>query len=235
MVVVAPRLLPTASCSTCWFLVLLSLSYHVQSFSLIPIIRQQPRSTAFITTTLPIRNCRRPYTSHDNHNSIILGHFVHKDGGDGDPELARDDDKTIPTTTTSSSSRTKTTRSPSGEFAYQEMIVLLTAMKRQGVTSKTMDPVKRNELEGYIRTVLATRNSEPLASIGQALLPSSEWKLLFSTSSIVVESLPNDATVVLNILDSKRLDYTLQFSKKTLGLNSITARCHYTFDVRYEY
>ena len=233
MVVVAPRLLPTASCSTFWFLMLLSISFHVQSFPLIPIIRQQQRSTAFITTTLPIRNCR-PYTSHDNHNSIILGHFVHKNGSDGDPELARDDDKTIPTTTTSSSSRTKTTRSPSGEFAYQEMIVLLTAMKRQGVTSKTMDPVKRNELEGYIRTVLATRKSEPLASIGQALLPSSEWKLLFSTSSIVVESLPNDATVVLNILDSKRLDYTLQFSKKTLGLNSITARCHYTFDVRYE-
>ena len=54
---------------------------------------------------------------------------------------------------------------------------------------------------------------------------------MFSTSEAVLESLPNDATVLLKIVNEDTLDYTLKFSKKTMGLDSLTAKCKYTFDV----
>ncbi|CAB9503479.1 expressed unknown protein [Seminavis robusta] len=122
--------------------------------------------------------------------------------------------------------------SPAGDFAYQEMLVVLNAMQQEGVSSKTMDPTKRRELEGYVDTVLANRRdrSYPLQNIGTALLPASEWKLMFSTSDAVLESLPNEATVFLKILDEENLDYILKFPQKTLGLDSLTAKCKYTFD-----
>jgi len=126
--------------------------------------------------------------------------------------------------------------SPAGDFAYQEMLVLLRAMQKQGATSRTMDPAKRSELEGYVRTVLENNRhkSLPLKDIGRALVPSSEWKLMFSSSEAVLESLPNDATVFLNVKDEEHLDYILKFSKKTLGLESLTAECTYTFDVSFD-
>lgn len=89
--------------------------------------------------------------------------------------------------------------SPAGDFAYQEMLVYFNSMQKDGVTSRTMDPTKRSELEGFVRTVLANRNGLRLQDIGQAIAPKSEWKLMFSTSSAVLESLPNDATVFLNV------------------------------------
>lgn len=119
---------------------------------------------------------------------------------------------------------------PAGDFAYQEMLVYFNQMQRDGVTSRTMDPAKRSELEGFVRTVLANKKGLRLEDIGQALLPKSEWKLMFSTSEAVLESLPNDATVFLNIQDEMNLDYVLRFSKKTMGLDSLTAKCQYTFD-----
>ena len=132
--------------------------------------------------------------------------------------------------------------SPAGDFAYQEMVVLLTAMQKEGVTSRTMNPTQRQELEGYVRTVLKEQKhkSLPLQHIGQALVvedpvtggsSGSEWKLMFSTSDAVLESLPSDATVFLKIRDTTSLDYTLKFSKKTMGLDSLTAQCHYEVDV----
>lgn len=132
------------------------------------------------------------------------------------------------------------TSSPAGDFAYQEMVVLLTAMQKEGVTSRTMDPAKRQELEGYVRTVLVEQRGLPLPEIGSALImedpvtgdkSGSDWKLMFSTSDAVLESLPSDATVFLNVQDTTSLDYTLKFSKKTMGLDSLTAHCHYELDV----
>lgn len=127
----------------------------------------------------------------------------------------------------------KSASSPAGDFAYQEMLVYFNSMQKDGVTSKTMDPNKRLELEGLVRKVLTNKNGIRMQDIGQALLPKSEWKLMFSTSEAVLESLPNDATVFLNILDEQNLDYILKFSKKTLGLDSLTAKCKYTFDVSF--
>lgn len=122
--------------------------------------------------------------------------------------------------------------SPAGDFAFQEMLVMLTAMQKEGATSRDMDPAKRNELEGYVRTVLANNRHKSLAlkDIGRALVPKSEWKLMFSSTEAVLESLPNDATVFLSIRDEENLDYILKFSKKTMGLDALTAKCKYTFD-----
>jgi hypothetical protein len=88
---------------------------------------------------------------------------------------------------------------PAGDFAYQEMLVYFNQMQKDGVTSRTMDPTKRSELEGFVRTVLANRKGLRLQDIGQAILPKSEWKLMFSTSEAVLESLPSDATVFLKV------------------------------------
>lgn len=134
--------------------------------------------------------------------------------------------------------RAKSSSSPkkasaAGEFAYQEMRAQLNAMRKQGIPSRDLGPEKRAELEGYVRTVLNNRSdmSIPLENIGEQLLPQSKWQLLFSTQSAVLGDLPRDASVFINILDEENLDYRLQFSKKTLGLNSITAKSKYTFDV----
>ena len=96
-------------------------------------------------------------------------------------------------------SKGKAASTPAGDFAYQEMLIYFNAMQKDGVTSRTMDPAKRSELEGFVRTVLANRDGLRLQDIGQAILPKSEWKLMFSTSEAVLESLPNDATVFLNV------------------------------------
>ena len=126
------------------------------------------------------------------------------------------------TSSSSSSQKIKTSSSPAGDFAYQEMIVLLTAMQKEGATSRSMDPTKRSELEGYIQTVIQNNNNNqhrsiPLENIGTALFDpvsnrGSEWKLMFSSSDAVLESLPTDATIFINIQDKQRLDYKLQFS-----------------------
>lgn len=159
----------------------------------------------------------------ERRNQILLRNQKSGGGGFG-PESQK---------SSSSKFSSSSASSPSGDFAYQEMLVFLNTMQREGVSSKTMDPAKRSELEGYVRKVLAQRSEQsiPLRDIGQAIVPKSSWKLMFSTSNAVLESLPQDATVFLNILDQENLDYILQFSKKTLGLDSLTAKCKYTFDV----
>jgi len=132
----------------------------------------------------------------------------------------------------SSFSPSSKSASPAGDFAFQEMLVFFNSMQQQGASSRNMDPVKRDELAGYVRTVLANRPSlVPLKDIGKALVPSSKWKLMFSTSDAILESLPPDASVYMNILDEEYLEYVLQFSKKTMGLESLTAKSKYTVDV----
>lgn len=122
-----------------------------------------------------------------------------------------------------------------GDFAYQEMRVQLNEMKKQNVPSGALQPSKLEELEGYVRTVLNNRKdlSMPFSEIGKELLPQSKWRLAFSTANAVLGDLPRDATVYLDILDEENLDYKLQFTKKTMGLSSITAKSKYTFDVSF--
>lgn len=212
---------PTTKKST-WFvfLFLVVAISTVDAFHSAPVFQSTRPWQAATTTTTPRRShpCRLSRSTR-NDSEKGFGSSNNNDNNKNDK-----DSKTTTQTATNNSS-------PAGEFAFQEMLVLLTAMQKQGATSRTMDPAKRIELEGYIETVLATRTGLPLRDMGKALLPPSQWKLLFSTSPAVVESLPSDATLFLTLVDHENLDYTLRFSKKTLGLESITAKCKYTVDV----
>jgi hypothetical protein len=129
----------------------------------------------------------------------------------------------------SSSSSSSTTKA---DFEYQEMRVQLDAMKAQGVPSRDLPVDKRTEMEQYVRQVATLRPSPvSLKDIGQ-VLPGTKWRLGFSTQLATLGDLPRDASVCLDFKDDKNMDYVLQFSEKTLGLNRLVAKSTYTFDVR---
>eukprot|EP00541_Cyclophora_tenuis_P015180 CAMPEP_0116552482 /NCGR_PEP_ID=MMETSP0397-20121206/6516_1 /TAXON_ID=216820 /ORGANISM="Cyclophora tenuis, Strain ECT3854" /LENGTH=169 /DNA_ID=CAMNT_0004077447 /DNA_START=49 /DNA_END=555 /DNA_ORIENTATION=+ len=118
------------------------------------------------------------------------------------------------------------------EFEYQEMRVQLEAMEKQGVTSRLLDPVRRAEIEGYIRKVAAERPSQvPVEEIGR-ILPGSKWRLAFSTDSAVLGDLPPGAEVRLEFFDDNKVDYILNFAEKTLGLNRLVAKSNYVVGQR---
>jgi hypothetical protein len=114
------------------------------------------------------------------------------------------------------------------EFEFQEMRAQLDAMKRAGVASRDLDPTKRAELEGYVRQVVLKRpSSVPLGEIGEQL-PQSTWRLALSTDGATLGDLPQDASIYLKFQDMENVDYVLQFSEKTFGLNSIKAKSKWT-------
>lgn len=116
------------------------------------------------------------------------------------------------------------------DFAYQEMAGLLGAMVRQQVTSRYLTEKQRKEIENHVRTVARDRPSGiPLKQVDQ-VLPHSKWKLGFSTHSATLGDLPKDATVSLEFQDEGRLEYCLDFSEQTFGLNRLVAQSSYTVD-----
>lgn len=120
--------------------------------------------------------------------------------------------------------------SPSGtaDFEFQEMRVQLDALQKQNLVSRNMDPRARAELEHYVRQVALYRPSPvEVRDIGRAL-PQTRWKLVFATDTATLGDLPADATVLLNFVDHERVDYILQFSEKTFGLNNLKAKSTYT-------
>lgn len=121
--------------------------------------------------------------------------------------------------------------SKNADFEFQEMRVQLNAMKRDQVPSRDLPLEKRQELESYVSQV-ATQRPSPVAlgDIGQ-VLPGTKWRLGFSTEAATMGDLPRDADVYLDFLDESKVDYILQFSKKTLGLNRLVAKSSYTVDV----
>lgn len=117
------------------------------------------------------------------------------------------------------------------EFEYQELKIQLNAMQRQQVKSIQLTPDKRQELEGYVRRIVRRRPSSiPLVQIA-TYLPQTTWALVFTTQALTAE-LPRDATIVLTFQNDRQMDYSLVFSKKTLGLNRIVAKSTYAVDVR---
>jgi len=129
----------------------------------------------------------------------------------------------------SSSLRMSTTNN--ADFEFQEMRVQLDAMKRDKIPSRDLPLDKRQELEAYVSTVVKQRPSPvALKDIGK-VLPGTKWRLGFSTEGATLGDLPRDADVNLKYIDDSKMDYVLQFSKKTLGLNRLTAKSSYTVDV----
>jgi hypothetical protein len=137
----------------------------------------------------------------------------------------------VVTATTSTLLQAKNSKSfETAEFEFQEMRAQLDGMKRAGVPSRDLDPTKRAELEGYVRQVVRKRPSPvALEKIGPEL-PQSTWRLAFSTEGATLGDLPRDATVYLKFLDETIMDYVLQFSEKTFGLNSIKAKSRWVIN-----
>jgi hypothetical protein len=121
--------------------------------------------------------------------------------------------------------------SETAEFEYQELKVQLEEMQKQNVKSIQLAPEKRQELERYARRIVNRRpSSVPLTEMGKQL-PNSKWTLVFTTQTLTAD-LPRDATIALDFKSAAdKLDYCLEFSKKTLGLNRIVAKSSYSVDV----
>jgi hypothetical protein len=119
------------------------------------------------------------------------------------------------------------------DFEYQELRANLDAMKRQNVPSRDLDAIKRKEIELYVRHVITYRPSIPenFSELAE-LLPGRSYRLLFSTESAALGDLPRDAQVYLRFKDRTTMEYSLEFSEKTLGLNSIKAISNWTIDPR---
>ena len=116
------------------------------------------------------------------------------------------------------------------DFEYQELKIQLQAMKDQNVVTGQLLEPKRKELEGYIRRILARRESPiPLYEMKNHI-PGTEWRLTYSTQPLTASSLPNDVRIGLKFLDEQTLDYCLDFTK-TFGLNKLTARSSYQVEV----
>lgn len=104
------------------------------------------------------------------------------------------------------------------DFEYQEMKILLDAMKQKRISrSRDLDVAKSQELFNYVQQVTSYRRSD--VTLTQLVLPGSVWRLAFTTEA----NLPRDATIYLNFQDEHTLRYSLEFGKKTLGLNRLDA------------
>ena len=130
-----------------------------------------------------------------------------------------------------SSSSIRMSSTSNADFEFQEMKVHLNAMRRDKVPSRDLPVDKRQELEQYVSQVVTSRPSPvPLERIGD-VLPGTKWRLGFSSEAATLGDLPRDADVYLEFVDDAKMNYVLQFSKKTLGLNRLTAKSSYTVDV----
>jgi hypothetical protein len=113
------------------------------------------------------------------------------------------------------------------DFEYQEMKVLLDAMKQQGVSSiRGLDAEKGRELQQYVQQVAGYRRSSSLMLTPHAV-NGTVWRLAFTTE----RALPRDATLYLVFPDDEHnslLRYSLQFGKKTLGLHKLEAVSRWT-------
>ena len=119
------------------------------------------------------------------------------------------------------------------EFDYQELKVQTQEMIKQNVNSFQLLPEKRTEIENYARRVVAKRKSSSMDDISTQL-PDTRWRLAFTTQTLMSQ-LPQDATIVMEFLDSAKMNYALEFSKKTLGLNRLTAQSTYKVEVSFPF
>jgi len=119
--------------------------------------------------------------------------------------------------------------SETAEFEYQELKANLEEMQKQNIKSIRLTPEKRQELARYASKIVNRRpTSMPMTEMGKQL-PDSKWKLVFTTQAVNAD-LPGDATIVLDFKTADKVDYCLEFSKKTLGLNRIVAKSSYSVD-----
>jgi len=134
------------------------------------------------------------------------------------------------TSTATNNNNNNNNSNNNAEFDYQEMRAQLEAMERQRVASKDLSLVKREEIQQYIANVATNRPSTiPLKEIAR-VLPNTKWRLTFSTQEATLGDLPRDATVFLEFHDDNLVNYILEFSEATFGLNRLVAKSSYVVD-----
>ena len=118
------------------------------------------------------------------------------------------------------------------EFEVQELKIQLNAMVEQDVVCTNLQPEKYKELEQYVERIVQRRPSMiPLAQLNRSqVLPGTSWKLIFSTQSLLLSSLPVDTVIGIDFVTENVLNYSLNFGKKVFGLNKLTAKSSYTID-----
>jgi len=132
---------------------------------------------------------------------------------------------------------------PTADFEYQELQIQMDAMREQNVKPSQLDPAKRNELKGYVEEILSRRlrnkntvdSSVPLDVRLRSSLPGTQWRMAFTTQSLMAEALPKDATITLTFASgsgsastgSNQVEYGLDFFK-TLALKRLVAKSTYS-------
>jgi hypothetical protein len=106
-------------------------------------------------------------------------------------------------------------------------------MRKQNVASRDLTPMKRLELLGYVERIVTSIDSPVVLSQLDQVLSGTKWRLQFSTQPLVGTDLPPDATITLTFHDdgtqkNSVMDYALEFSQKTFGLNAIKATSTYS-------
>jgi hypothetical protein len=129
---------------------------------------------------------------------------------------------------------TGTASATAASFELSELKLNLRSMEAQKLTTANqIEPSKRLEIEGYVRTIVKRRDSSiPLYKLGETL-PGTTWRLNFSTQGVTNQSLPTGASILLKFQSppeqQQRLEYCLEFTK-TLGLSKLTAVSSYHVD-----
>ena len=106
-------------------------------------------------------------------------------------------------------------------------------MLEKGIASSDLTPDKMKELSSYVDEICNNRKSPiPLRDIGmpenkEKFLIGSTWRLAFCTENAAMSVLPNEARIVLEIVDSVHLNYVLEFTRKVQGLSKIVAKSTY--------
>jgi hypothetical protein len=194
----------------------------------------QPPILTFVAAFQPISIASSPVS----YSSQVAGHRILSSSSSrfsSSRLYAAQDEETTPTPATPSTPVRRISPRP-GEFELQELKINLASMRRQGVASRDLTPMKRMELQGYAAKITQSMDSPIALSTLDQVLPGTKWRLQFSTQLGAgtgppgAAELPPDATITLTFHDDKKnvMDYALEFSAKTLGLNAIKATSQYT-------
>jgi len=137
----------------------------------------------------------------------------------------------------------KSSNPPAGEFELQELRAQLDAMARQNIKLENLTPMKRIELESYVKAVVGNKVSPiPLRDMASPFnLPKllGTWRLGFSTEDVTLNALPPGATVFVKIKELPEgkkdgtLDYILKFQQG--AMKELRAKSTFTLDVSLQY
>jgi len=121
---------------------------------------------------------------------------------------------------------------PSALFEVQEVRAQLATMSKSNISPRRLNPAKQEELQNYLRAILRQPSPIPLRNLADdgAKALHGSWRLGFASTEAAFGDLPPEADVVVRFHEGYKCDYSLNFVKRVLGLESLTARSTYMID-----